>query len=302
MPLPAQVWQRDIERELFAGNPHVMLSRDMSQFAGFRTVNIPIEGTGGTVRKNPSQKPLPVEDRNDLVLEFDLDEFSVGPVVVEDLEQVEITYNKRDSVTAQEKAQLADRLGREAAFGYAVTNDDDRIHRTSGSTEAVIPDGASGSRKKLTANDLQKLREIMDLDLIPMNERYILMHPKMYTQFINDPDVKNRNLNPDNRVAAEGVVKQFAGFNIMVRPDLPIYDDGTPPSKKALGSAVNSGDNLACIAWHRNFVARARTPVKMYVKQDDPTYQGDVISGRVRHATSKLRKSNQGIYAIVQEA
>jgi hypothetical protein len=301
MPLPAQVWQRDIERELFAGNPHVMLSRDMSQFAGFRTVNIPIEGTGGTVRKNPSQKPLPVEDRNDLVLEFDLDEFSVGPVVVEDLEQVEVTYDKRDSVTAQEKAQLADRLGRETAFGYAVSGDGQRIRRTSGSLEPVQPDGATGDRKALTGADLQKLREIMDLDLIPQNERYILMHPKMYTQFLDDPDVKNRNLNPGN-MAAQGVVKQYAGFNIMVRPELPIYDSSAPPQKKALGSAVNSGDNLGCIAWHRNFVARARTPVKMYVNQDDPVYQGDVISGRVRHAASKLRKSNQGIYAIVQEA
>jgi hypothetical protein len=98
----------------------------------------------------------------------------------------------------------------------------------------------------------------------------------------------------------KGVLGQIFGFNILVKPTLPIYTGAA--ARKDVDVASDIADNLSAIAWQKNCVSRALSPVEVFENPKDALYYGDVISARLFCGGAKLRSDSKGVGAIVQTA
>ena len=52
------------------------------------------------------------------------------------------------------------------------------------------------------------------------------------------------------------------------------------------------------LAWHKNSLSRAMSPLTLFENEKDPTYYGDIISGELRAGGAVIRKDLKGIYVI----
>jgi hypothetical protein len=134
---------------------------------------------------------------------------------------------------------------------------------------------------------------------VPSDGRYLLMNTDLYYQLFTISDLI-RSDSYGKPILGNGVVNQLFGFNIIVKPTLPVYNSSY--AVKAVGSSGASGDNLACIAWQENYVARAMGNIKVFLDEDEADYYGSVFSAMVPFGGTKLRATTEvGIAALVQQ-
>ena len=99
---------------------------------------------------------------NDTTLDYDLDSFSVDPVRIGRIEEVQISYAKRQSVMAQHLNILMDIIAREGIFNWASDLGANQVRTTGATSTTNLPKRATVSRKKLIVEDLAVLPQVMD--------------------------------------------------------------------------------------------------------------------------------------------
>ena len=113
MGVLTEVWERDIQEVLFAkNNEFLRASVNHDAFVVNKTVHVPQAGSLPGVTKNRTVFPAPVISRDDTTLDYDLDIFSVDPVRIGRIEEVQISYAKLQSVWAQHRKMLNDLISR----------------------------------------------------------------------------------------------------------------------------------------------------------------------------------------------
>jgi hypothetical protein len=103
----------------------------------------------------------------------------------------------------------------------------------------------------------------------------------------------------------DGVVNRIHGFDIMIRSTVVVYDNTATPVIKAVGddgtpTTPATTDNLACLAYHPSFVAKAVGAADVFIDENKPEYYGSIVSALQLFGASKMRTSQTGIVAIVQ--
>ena len=88
-------------------------------------------------------------------------------------------------------------------------------------------------------------------------------------------------------------------MSVYVKPTLPVYDNGGAP--KLFGANSATTDNLACIAWHSDWVARAQGDILPSYDEKSATMLGDVFSAEVFFGAAKMNTSAEtGVAALIQ--
>lgn len=299
MAVQKEIWVRDIVESLFPDNSFVSraVNDDMYVNEG-KKVHIPNAGAPSGVVKNRAVLPATASQRTDVDIDYTLDEFTTNPVHIPYADMVELSYNKRQSVIAQDREQLitAAAEGLLAAWCPAAAN---RVDTTGSAVPAWTP-SATGNRKAIKPSDVAALQARFNADNIPLTDRYLLLDAQMYEQllegltesqaigFFAAADVKR------------GVLGQLYGFDVMVRSTvLRFATDGTLKDVSAAGAAT---DLAAGLAWHAGSVSRALGEVKMFDRVDDPLFYGDLYSFLVRVGGAIRRNDKKGVYAIVAAA
>lgn len=298
MAIQKEIWINSIVEGLFADNSFLTKAFNADGFVNQgKTVHIPNAGSASAVVKNRTQFPADVKQRTDVDLTFTLDNYSTDPIKIDLAEEVELSYNKRESVLSQDKATLHNAISEGVLFEWmpAIAN----AIRTSGEAVDAHTPSSTGKRKSFTKLDVRSLMTKFNRDDIPAEGRYLLLDADMYDQllgslttneavaFHNAVDVKN------------GVVGKLYGFSIMMRSRVGVYStDGVKKEWKTAGVAT---DNAAALAWHTNSVCRAIGEVKAREQIDSPTHYGDIYSFEVRCGGRAMRNDIKGLVAIVQD-
>lgn len=304
MALQTEIWRQDIEENLFANNEFIMMSLDQSAFAANKVVHVPQSGANPNVEVNRSTLPAVAAERGDTELTYALNEFTTDPIVVRDLDEIQTSYNKRQSVLAAHMDAMNDKLGDQTAFDWAVsgTAQASNIVRTSGSLVSdALSAGATGTRKELVKLDVRNLARRFDAQNVPANDRVLLLHSDMFYQLFSDSELLSKDFMLGSS-QEKGVITELYGFKIMKRSKVIIYNNAADPVKKAIGSASATSDNLGCIAWQKNAVARALEGVKTFGDTDVPEWYGSVFSAMAIYGSAILRSDIAGVGAIVQSA
>lgn len=105
MALNKQIWLNTIVENFYPDNSFASKSIDDSTFVSYKTVHIPNAGTPSGVEINRTKKPASVSQRTDNELTYDMDELTTNPIYIPNIDTVELSYDKRNSVLSNDRQQ-----------------------------------------------------------------------------------------------------------------------------------------------------------------------------------------------------
>lgn len=306
MPIQKEVWAADIKEKLFPSDSFLMQSVDDTPFADNKKVHRAVAGDNPTVVRNRATVPAGILRRTDEDLEYELDEFTSDPTLIRDIEEVEVNYAKRQSVLRSHLNTINLKVANWMQYHWAPTPSAN-ILRTTGASRAAIatPFGATGNRKKLTFADIQKLAELFDEMDVAETNRQLLLPSAMYNDLVSEKfDVMLRLQAEGQAVLRDNSLMMLYGFKIWKRGknNILTYTNAGTPVKRQPDAATLTTANAAALAWHPDFVCRAKGEVKVFENLDDATMYGSVFSALVRAGGRAQYGDYLGVAAIVEDA
>ncbi len=298
MALQVEIWVKSIIEGLFANNTFAARSVDHSEFVNEKTVHVPNAGAAPNVEKNRTVFPANVTERKDVDLIYQMDEFTVDPVRIPHAEQVELSYNKRESVTRQSRRKLAQDIYESIIYNWIPEGV--KVVETLGEAVAAHIKEATGNRKRMTKQTVEELQTLFDEQDIPEEGRCILLDARMYNQLLNSLTDAERNGFLVCADPARGVIGKYLGFDFYKRSKVAkVATDGTLKPWSAANAAT---DCAAGLAWHEDCVSRALGDSLLFDDQGNPLYYGDIISFLQRAGGKSIRADKAGVVLIRQAA
>lgn len=302
MALNKEIWLNAIVENLYPDNSFATKSVDDSAFVSNRKVHIPNAGAPSKVVKNRTEKPAKVNQRTDNELTYDMDELTTDPIYIPNIDTVELSYDKRNSVIANDRAELQEEAHVNILERWGGGVDANHVLLTTGAVtrDAHTSKTATGQRKGICKADVLKLMTAMDADNVPEAGRYLLLDAYMYADLLSDLSESDKWMFQNSANVQAGVLGSLYGFNIMKRSSvLRVTSD------KALlkWSEEDTAAELAAgLAWQEGCLSRALGEVKMFDETDSPTYYGDVYSFLVRTGGGVRRYDRKGVFMLAEAA
>lgn len=301
MGLIKEIWRREIIGGLYKGNEFMNYSVNADDFVeGGTIVHIPQAGIPSNVEINRSSLPATVTERTDSEVVYTLKEFTSDPKLIRNIDTVQLSYDKMQSVLREDLANLREKTAdwMLRLWTPAAAN---RILRTTGDAVLASAPAATGNRKGLRKEDLKKARLIFNKDGVPKEGRIALIPSDEMDYLLSDPDLLKRDSSMELELK-NGVISRLYGFDLVERATVNVYDNAATPVAKNPGVAGAATDNQATLLWQRDQVEKAVGNIEPFYKIDDPTYYGSIFSFLVMMGGRNRREDNKGILTIVQAA
>lgn len=301
MAIQKEIWLNDIVGNLFKANPHLgfAMNADMFVLAG-KVVHIPNAGSKPNVERNRKKLPATVLQRNDIDITFALDEFTSDPIVIDNAEKSELSYDKRASVLGETSSALAENVG-DWFFYYWAPSLAAKIKRTTGGSVAAHV--GTGNRKLITLADVKAMQKFMNKENVPREGRVAALDADMMDQFTTELNATQYRDFSSAYNEKEGVIGKLYGFTFLdPRSTVLKYDNEATPVAKAPDAAGGSADNAAALFWQKDMVVRALGENVFFEDEKAPTMYGDVYSALIRAGGRIKRNDGAGVYALVQAA
>lgn len=304
MAIQKEIWTQYIQESLFKDNDFLNYAFNADQFVlEGKVVHIPNAGATQNIVKNRTSLPATVSTRTDVDVTYAIDEFTSDPILIQNAETVELSYDKMSSALSETTGAIKTLVADWMLYNWRAENATS-IVRTSGgagalSVNAHLP-GATGTRKKLSLVDLKAARLVLNKQNVPADDRYMLIDSDMYDQLMDELTITQYREGSENLNLPQGVIRKLFGFNIMERTTVGVASNATTPVIQPPGTASTTADNGVALAWHMNTVERALGTINFFEHLSDPTFYGDVYSALVRMGGRKRRNDQKGIVAIIQ--
>lgn len=299
MALNKEVWQSAIVDNLFPDDSFAAKSVDDSAFIDNKTVHIPNAGAPSNVVTNRTEKPASISQRTDNDLSYNMDELTTDPIYIPNIETIQFSYNKRESVISNDRRQLQNAAHLNLLHRWGVAAEGNLV-ATTGKAVAAHTASATGNRLSITRDDVYALMTKFDADDIPQNDRYLLLDAHMYAQLLADLTNADKQAFFASANAQKGVLGELAGFQILKRSRVLKLNS----AKKVVDWSTEgaAADLAAGFAWQKESVSRALGNFKMFSEIDSPTYYGDIYSFLVMTGGACRRYDKKGVALVVESA
>ena len=286
MALNKQIWIAQILENFYPSDNFLTPVTDFSAFVENDILHFASAGGDPKVLINNTTYPIKIVQRTDDDCQIQLDLFETENTLVRRPEAVEMAYDKLDSVIGQHRNTLRKAVSSKAIHAFAPASDstDTPVIQTTGA--------AKDGRKRITFEDLLALKERFDAAQIPLEDRYIVLHPKHVTDLLLE-DIK---LFKDLTNVKDGEPFRFAGFGCYQFAYMPKYK-GTGSELTKLAYDSEESGNFASVAFYAKEVMKADGEVHMYSRVDDPEERGTVVGFDKRFVAMPIR--GKGVGAIV---
>lgn len=285
MALNKEVWIQQIKEGFYPNDSFLQKATDFSGLVDNNKIHIPSAGIDPNVLINNTTYPISIVQREDDDNEIKLIKFETENTLVRRPEVIEYSYDQLESVIRQHRETLRTTVATKAIHAYAPNAD-------GGFTPTVRTTGDSyNGRKRLTFDDILALKERFDNAEIPLEERYLVLHPSHVTDLLKS-DVK---LFKELTNIVDGEPTKFAGFGCFAFPKMPYYDaSGT---KLPFGAAGGATDAFASVAFQAGEVMKADGDIYMYSRIDDPEERATIVGFDKRFVALPIR--GKGVGAII---
>jgi hypothetical protein len=297
MAIQKEIWVNSIVEELFPDNSFASKSIDHSGFVDNITVHVPNAGSvpqvypdvpvaGSTIRV--------ADSRIDTSLDYNIQSWRVGPIRITKAEEVELSYNKRESVIKGFREALSQKVHDELLLSWTPAGG--TTLATSGAATPATAPSATGDRLAVAKKDIRNLRTQFDKWNMSLNGRNLLLDADMYGQLLDALTDTEAVAFLSTANAATGVVGKIYGFDVYVRSTVLVTTDA------GVITTTPDADNCAAgLAWSTQAVSRAIGDVTMYEAEGDPDNFGDVISALVRAGGKYMRQDKAGVVLFYQK-
>lgn len=305
MALNTQVWTSDIKEKLFPSNSFMNLAINDDLFVENNRVNLANAGELPGVKRNRTTLPAAVVRRPDVDLGYDLDEFTSDPTLITNIDEVEVAYNKRQSVLKGHVDKLNLDIANWLLYHWLPTQSANIVRTTGATGRPAFVTGATGNRKPLILDNVMSAKNIADDMDLPEDGRVLLMPATMYNELVLSEKASLTQLQSTGEaVVKSGMLEMLLGFRIIRRGKLnvPSYTNAGTPVPRTPDAAALAAANAAALIWHPDFVRRALGMVKVFANEDDATMYGSVFSALVRASGQKAYSDETGVISIVETA
>lgn len=286
MALNKQVWINQIKEGFYPDRSFLSKVIDLTGDVDNDILHFPSAGIDPNVLINNTTYPIAIVGREDQDNEIPLDKFETENTLVRRPDAIEYSYDKLESVIRQHRSTLQASTARKAIHAFAPSED-------TNDTPLVLTTGATvGGRKRMTFDDLLTLKERFDNALIPLEDRYIVLHPSHVSDLLRE-DVK---LFKELTDIKDGEPIRFAGFGCFHFPYMPTYQASGGNYEK-VAFADQQTQQFASVAFYKHEVMKADGEIYMYARYDDPEERGTIVGFDKRFIAMPIR--NKGIGAII---
>lgn len=268
--LQKEVWIAGIQENPIPDNSFVFASTDKSEYVENNKLHLAEAGIEPDVHENyfaGSETDLPLATITDIPNEVVLNTYSTDRTRHRDLQEVELQYNKRASVTNRHKVALAKNMGVRAAFAWApATNDTYNKIITLGAgkiTDAII--------------DMQAFYSGLDM----YDNLNICLTAEHMAQ------IKKENLVLYKEVLNS---KEIFGFKVFRYNKNALYTSAGV--KKAFGTVKGGTDKVCSFTWCSDETFRCFGDTEMYETIRSAASQADEISFAQRALVGNIRATN----------
>jgi hypothetical protein len=296
MAIQKEIWTGSLVENIFADNSFMSRATNLDEFVmQGKIVHIPQAGSASNVEKNRTSLPATIKVRRDTDLYFGLDEYTTDPIKIGNAEQVELAYNKRESILRNDKSNLMEEVA--VNFIYDWSPASTYVTRTTGSN--VTAHVGTGSRKAFTTADVDIVATKFNAQGISQIGRVCLLDAYMYQQLLTSLTAsQNADFNKQADLA-NGILGKYNTFEFMMRGTAAVYSAGLAPKLNNATSVTT--DHAAGLFWHPNSVGRALGEVDAFEDLKNPQYYGDIYSFLIRAKGKIIVENMKGIWAVVQD-
>lgn len=209
--------------------------------------------------------PLPIKDIKDIPHEVVLKTYSTDQTRHRNLQDIELQYDRRNSLLNRHRNSLAVNLGKRAAYAWAPKqeNEYNKIFKPSDSDSII--DAIIDAKAFYEGVDIL---ENINICLTPEHMARIRKEDKaLYKDILNE--------------------KKMYGINVYQYSQNPLYTSSG--EKKAYGAVKENDDKRASFLWVSDEVFRCFGDVEMYANFRDSGTQSDTISFAQRALVGVIR-------------
>ena len=266
--LQKEVWIAGIKENPIPDNSFVFQSVDLSQYVEHNKLHLAEAGVEPAVHEDyfaTSNTPLPITDITDIGNEVVLHTYSTEQTRHRDLQEIELSYDRRSSVIKRHRVSLAKNMGKRAAYAWAPKQDDawNKVLNLS-SSDSVI-DAIIDLKQFMEENDIL---EGVNICFTPGHFARIRKEDKrLYKDILNE--------------------KQMYGIKVFQYSQNPLYTSAGV--KKPFGATKENTDKRASFMWVTDEVFRCFGDVEMYATLHDSGLQADTLSFAQRALVGVIR-------------
>jgi len=261
--------------------------KNVNQHLNFKTIHIPQYTNQINVVKNATitlTKDADTTTETDLT--YVIDDYSMDkPLVVQDIDELQTSYDKMNTVFSNTVKQFAEYIANEILSILIIqANASSTIIATSGVNGIANGSDNITAKKLMTYADVLEAKKQMDLQDVSGDGRVLLLDPVMYHELISDDNVLKFINYGANPVAPEARVPMLAGFELMTRSNV-----GSVPTNSRVAFAFVS-----------NEVIVADEKPQIYTSIKDTTWLGDAVRVRQAVGATNPRADGKNVLLIAQ--
>ena len=218
--------------------------------------------------------PIPVATRDDIPLELTLHTFDTENTLVRNVEEMESSYNKMESVVRSHRNSLIKNIAKHAAYNWCPSENSDM-------TPVVVSVGAvnKSGLKRISFEDILTMEAKFRALDVDMDSLVVVLNS------VHLADLQAEDLKLYKEVLASGKIFNSKLFTFSGLP----YFDTTTGKKKAFGSAIAETDTQASLMYCETEVCLARGTTEVFVRYKDPKERGDIIGFQQRAMALPIR-------------
>ena len=266
--LQTEVWIAGIKENPIPNNSFVYQSVDLSQYVEHNKLHLAEAGVEPTVHEDyfaTANNPLPVANIEDIANEVVLHTYSTEQTRHNELQEIELSYDKRSSVIQRHRTSLAKNIGKRAAWAWAPQKNNEWNKVCNLTANDSILDAIIDLKSFLESKD------IYDGINICLNSDHFARirkeDKKLYKDILNE--------------------EQMYGIKVFQYNQTPLYTKNG--EKKPFGATKDTEDKQSSFVWVTDEVFRCFGDVKMYPTLRDSGLQGDTISFAQRALVGVIR-------------
>lgn len=277
--LNKEIWINQILEKFYPNASFLTESRDFSEFVENNTINLAEVGVDPAVLINNSSYPIAINQRVDSPIALPLDVYDTENTLVRNAEQVELSYNKMESVVRGHRNALLTTMAKKAGHNWSpdANTTNTPVFGTTGS--------AVGGKLNISFDDLDKMQEKFNLMDMPEEGRILLLHPTHKTQ-----------LQKEDRVLYKALMagELMSGFKVYNTGLTPIYNKTTLVKAAYGAAAAPATDTISSVFYFKEEVMRCDGDTTMFERLKDPEQRGDIIGFQKRALVLPFRQKNLG--------
>lgn len=248
---------------------------DMDHMVDNNAINLAEVGADPEVVENNAVWPITPAQRTDTGIRIPLATFDTKPTHITNVEEMETSYNKAESVSRQHANTLYKKACMSAAFNLAPA-----AHAVN--TPVLATTGATnGTYKAMTYKDITELSLAFDAADLPQEGRILLLHPR------HKADLKNEDIKLYKQMMADGTID---GFKIYTFTGTPKYDAVTG-AKNPYGSAVGNPSSVGIVT---SEAMRAMGTIEGEPEKRWADYRGWLLGFQMRFVALPFRAYGYG--------